>query len=126
MNRLVADPTNAVLRAQALASLSSILSLLGNIQSLAGFIPELEDARDALAAAANGAQVLAAINALGAALDPFADQAEDLAAHAVELLLQPASQAAQPGQPAVFDLLLHNVGPRPPPTISPPAWSPPG
>ena len=113
LNRLVADPTNAVLRAQALASLSSILSLLGNIQSLAGFIPELEDARDALAAAANGAQVLAAINALGAALDPFADQAEDLAAHAVELLLQPASQAAQPGQPAVFDLLVHNVGTAP-------------
>ena len=110
LNELVSDPTDAVLRGQALANCSSLLSLLANLRPLAGFVPELEDACDALAGAGNGAQVLAAINALGAALDSFADQAEGLAAHAVEVFLQPASRLAQPGQPAVFDVLLHNVG----------------
>ena len=110
LNELVSNPTDAVLRGQALANCSSLLSPARQPAAARrlrarprGRLRRARRRRQRRAGAGRDQRA-------GRRARLFADQAEGLAAHAVEVFLQPASRLAQPGQPAVFDVLLHNVG----------------
>jgi uncharacterized membrane protein len=110
LTKLTEQPLNEIFQIQAIASLDSILSLLANDPILAPFVPELTSARDDLAAAATEAEVLSALNGVGAALDEFAATIVNLALHQPQFVMLSAPQTALPGSPATFEARLRNIG----------------
>ena len=107
---LVQNPTSSVPKSQVLANLNAIINLLTNDPTLSSFIPELNTAREALANATTEADILAAVNGIGSALDSFAVTASALARHDFEIILLPNSQVAQPQVPTTFEVVLRNIG----------------
>ena len=63
-----------------------------------------------MAASTASADILAAINSLGDALENFATVTQALSAGNFTVTLTPNTQAAQPQTPQTFDVQLHNIG----------------
>ncbi len=110
VTNLVQDPTDAVSKSQALASLDSIESLLRVDSSLVSFVDPFTNAGDGLANAQTAAEIQAAVVDLGQVLDTFADTVTALRHHNVEVSLIGNSLVAQPGVPQSVSILLHNIG----------------
>ena len=110
LTNLVQDPADAVSKSQALASLTSIESLLLVDQTLVPFAAPLSSASDGLANAQTATEIESAVVALGNVLDTFADTVTALRHHNVEVSLAPNSLVAQPGVPESLGIFLHNLG----------------
>ena len=110
ITNLTLQPASDVFRGQTLASLDSILTLLAVDPILVSFVDDLTGPRTPLAAALTEAEVLAALNQLGGALDGFGDAVFYRTEYNFELFLLPNSQVAQPQTPTQFELRLHHIG----------------
>jgi len=110
LTNLVGSPSSPVYKSQALASLGSILSLLGSDPALFPFSAGLSASRDGLAAAQTPAEIQAAVSDLGGRLDAFGETVEALGRGNVEVSLVNSSQVAQPQTPTGFTVLVHNIG----------------
>jgi uncharacterized membrane protein len=110
LTSLVQAPASEVARGQALAALDSILSILAADPVLSVLEGGLSDGRDALAAASTPAAIQDAVRELGDALDEFGAAAMALTTGNFQLFLSPNSQVGQPQVPAVFPVVIHNIG----------------
>lgn len=110
LTNLVLEPTNAVFKAQAVASLETAVGLMQVDANLAGFVPALLGPQAALMAAQTPSEIQAAVSSLGAALDGFGAAVTALAKSNFELFLLPNTQIALPQIPTQFELRVHNIG----------------
>jgi len=110
LTNLAQQPSSEVFHSQAVASLDSVLTLLAVDPIFTNFGDRFQAPRDALAAAGTPAEVLAALNELGAALDGFGDAVFFANEFNFELFLNPNSQVAQPEVPIQYELRIHHIG----------------
>jgi uncharacterized membrane protein len=110
LTNLVQNPTSAVYKSQALASIDAIGVLANADPILAGSTGGLAAARAELAAASTSVAILTAINDLANALSSLAGALADDTAHGFNFNLSPSSTVALLGAPATILLMLQNTG----------------
>ncbi len=110
LTNLVQGPSSDIFKSQSVASLDSVIALLGADPQLSPFATDLTAARGPLASATTAPDVQAAVNGLGNALDTLSTTLTNLAEHRFELSLSVNSQIAQPLVPVTFPLILRNTG----------------
>ena len=110
LTNVVQNPTSDIFKSQTLADLDALVQLLSDNPTLSGFTSGLTTAHGAIVAATTAADVQAAVNQLGTALDTLDTALSDLAHHNVEVFLSPNTQVAQPQTPTDFEVRLHNIG----------------
>lgn len=110
MNNLVQNATDPVAKGQALAALDSIIQQLNADPILSHFADAFIAAKQALEAAGTLAEIQAALNTLGTALNNFGNTITELQQHNFEATLTPAGLEAQPGIAAGFEVRIRNTG----------------
>ena len=110
LTNLVQNPTSALFKSQALASLDAVSGLLGGDPFLAPLVPTLATDRTALAQAATATDVQSAVTSLGNDLQSLGTTLSDEAADNFTLSLVTNSQIAQPQVLTTFQLVLQNTG----------------
>src|SRR5207248_560508 len=110
LTNLVQNPSSPVFKSQALANIDSLISQLNADAFLSAFTGGLTTARAALANAATASDVQSAVVNLGAALTNLAATITDLARHGFTLAVASNTAVAQPGSPAVYNIIVQNTG----------------
>ena len=110
LTNLVQNPTSAVYKSQALASLDAVSGLMNSDPFLSVITGALANDQSALAQASSASAIQAALKQLGTDLGTIGTRLSDEAAHGFTLSLMNSDLVGQPQQPAVEGVVLQNSG----------------
>lgn len=113
LTNLVLNPTSPVVQSQVLATLDAVIGLLPTDVYLVILVPALTSDRNALALAANPADVNIALAAIGNDLESVATTLSDEIAHSLVLTLDSNQGQARPQSPVLYPIAIQNTGNQP-------------
>ncbi len=110
LTKLASNTDDPIARDQAVNAIDSVLSQMRADAVLSAFVPGLDAARNALAAATDSDATRDAILAVGGALDKFGAGVEALSHSDFQVYMLPNQREARPNQPESFEIVVQNVG----------------